>query len=856
MKVMTTMPNFPLPAPGPFVLVLAVLLACPGIGAGQQRGALDPKGIEFFENKIRPLLSKYCYECHSTQSKKVRGKLLVDSKQGMLRGGLSGLVIMPGNSAASELIKRVSSTDKDLRMPPRGDRLSKEEIILLSQWIDAGADWKESTNNLAAAATESHWSLKRLVKPPVPAGRFARGSNPVDAFVDAKLAEKGMARSSGADRRTLIRRVTFDLTGLPPTPDEIKSFVENNDPEAYKQLVDRLLASPHYGEHWARHWLDVVHYADTHGHDHDYSRPNSWRYRDYVIRSFNEDKPYARFVAEQVAGDALFPNDPQAIVALGFLAAGPWDHTLLATINQDTVDHLMGRNIDRDDIVSTVMNTFTSMTVHCARCHNHKFDPISQREYYALQAVFAGVDRADRPFDSDLRTHSRRRELLARKNAIIAKDFSKLPSLDSPEITGKIVALAKASSADKVSPAPKAPVRTGRPPAIDKILKVPLDQQTAEQRRELTLYILGAEVENELAALPQQQVVYAVTSASQPSSKPRPIHLLARGEITKPGEVVGPGTLGCVPELSGSLSIENVEDESLRRAALARWLTEERNVLTWRSIVNRVWHYHFGRGLCGTPNDFGAQGSTPSHPELLDWLAVWFRDVAKGSLKTLHRLIVTSETFRQSSQGKDLKNSLRPEVLKDSDNRLLWRMNRTRLTGEMVRDAMLQMSGRLDLKMGGPSATQFKHKGGDTFMPGGGAPAFIDYEHFDPDSPENARRAVYRFIFRTLADPLMDVLDCPDGGAMTPVRSCSTTALQALALLNNAFLIRQCEHIAAQVANKTKQPTDQVGALFHLMFQRSPNERESAAFTTFVRRHGLANACHVLLNSNEFFYID
>jgi len=247
-----------------------------------------------------------------------------------------------------------------------------------------------------------------------------------------------------ADKRTLLRRVYFDLIGMPPTVENMSDFLADSSPTAYKTVVDRLLASPRYGEHWARHWLDVAHYADTHGNDHDYYRPNAWPYRDYVIRSFNDDKPYARFVAEQVAGDALYPDDPQATVALGFLAAGPWDHTLMSTIREDTVDHRMGQNLDRDNMVSTVMSTFTSLTVHCARCHDHKFDPISQHEYYGLQAVFAGVDRADRPFDSDPRIQAKRNKLLARKMAIAAKDFAKLPALDSPEVAGKIAALAKA----------------------------------------------------------------------------------------------------------------------------------------------------------------------------------------------------------------------------------------------------------------------------------------------------------------------------------------------------------------------------------------------------------------------------
>jgi hypothetical protein len=1056
-----------------------------------------------FVRDIQPLLAARCVECH--QGDKPKGGLRLDAKSPALAGGESGPVIVPGKSAASDLITRITSADKDQRMPPKGERLTAAQIALLRDWIDAGALWPDGVDQPAATKVP-HWSLRPLIKPALPTTK----GNPIDAFIDAKLSEHELTRSPQADPRSLIRRVTFGLTGLPPTPEEVDAFVKaceafaaaaqqparalpdgastssasppapptpHPTPDPYAALVTRLLASPRHGEHWARHWLDVVHYADTHGNDHDFYRPNAWPYRDYVISAFNSDKPYARFVAEQVAGDVLFPDDPQATVALGFLAAGPWDHTLMSTIREDTVDHRMGQNLDRDNMVATVMSAFQSLTVHCARCHNHKFDPITQREYYGLQAVFAGVDRADRPFDTDAATLARRKALTAEKTAIAARDPALLASLDSPAMLDKVAAAtedyarrgqrwqplelinvasssasegtvfsreadgswfvsgqrpekdtfiltaqttlkairalrlevlpdkrlpqggpgrydngnfhlaqfratmrpAKGQSGDatklaftaaladhadagdtvagtidkdpntywsihprynepheavfelkdpagdgelvtltiyldftgksghqigrfrlgaSTQPAPASQLAPP-PPALAALLGIPGKDRTAQQRRDLVLALLGAEVERELAALPRPKFVYAATKdftasgSFRPALKPRPIHLLSRGDINKPGDVVGPGALACIPNLPASLDIANLEDESLRRAALARWLTDDRNALTWRSIVNRVWHYHFGRGLCDTPNDFGLMGGAPSHPELLDWLAVWFRDDAKGSLKKLHELIVTSETYRQASRVGSPESSVRsseskgrdegteaqrhegaskgirpgptpdtlnakPHTLRsDSDNRLLSRMNRTRLTGEMVRDAALAMSGRLDSRLGGPAEVQFNHKGIDrTFLPADGSPPFLDYEHFDPDAPENRRRAVYRFVFRTVPDPLMDALDCPDGGAMTPVRSVSTTAVQALAMLNNTLLIRQCEHIAARLAKEAPTADAQAAAAFRLMLQRPPRESERAAFITYIQRHGLANACHVLLCTNEFLYID
>ena len=928
-----------------------------------------------YVNDVRPILERSCLGCHGPEKKKKSGYRL-DVRDNALKGGDSGeAAIVPHSAKTSPLIRYVSGEDEDMLMPPEQSgkaRLTRAEVDILRAWIDAGPAWPEEPAG-ASGDAKLHWSLRTLVKPPVPVGH----ANPIDAFIRTKLALNKLAPTPTADRRTLIRRISYDLTGLPPTPDEVDAFVADHTPGAIDSLVTRLLASPRHGEHWARHWLDVAHYADTHGNDHDYARPNAWPYRDYVIRAFNDDKPYSRFIEEQVAGDALFPDDPQATVALGFLAAGPWDETLMVGVREDTVDHRFAQVLDRDDMVTTVMSTFTALTIHCARCHNHKFDPISQREYYALQAVFAGVDRADRSYDLDTSTHIRRRELVAKRTAIARRDAATMASLAEPETRREIASFmnayvsrqklwqplevvsvtnasgaatnfarqadgswfvsgerpetdtfivtaqmnAKDIRAIRLEAIPddrlpgKGPGRydpsgnfhltefraqaqpssgetkgatrlefsratadhgdrgdnianaidgqpntywsihprygdpheavfefkeplghdagitlivrleqngkpghqlgrfrlsycTGarapdqRPPlpaALVEMLGKREAERTPEEHRELSLRVLDYELERQLAALPAPRKVYAIakdfppTGSFKPAVTPRPIHMLMRGDLNKPGEPVDSGALSCVQGLGAALAISNPSDESARRAALAHWLTDDRNSLTWRCIVNRVWHYHFGRGLCETPNDFGKMGGTPSHPELLDWLALWFRDQAKGSLKALHRLIVTSETYRQSARDRaDL-------AARDPDNHLLWRMNRTRLSAEQVRDSLLQMSGRLDLTMGGPSVVQFVHRGKATFTPDGGAPPFLDYDGFAPDAPENRRRAIYRFSFRTVPDPFMDSLDTPDGGSLTPVRGQSTTVFGAFALLNNAFVIRQCEHIAARL---------------------------------------------------------
>jgi len=983
-----------------------------------------------FARDVRPILERSCFGCHGPEKRKNGYRL--DLRENALRGGDSGkAAILPHNAKASPLIRYVSGEDEEIFMPPKkSDKpaLSSAEIQMLREWIDAGPTWPDAlagTND-----TRPHWSLTPLVKPALPSAE----AQPIDAFIHAKLAEKKLTPSPEADRRTLIRRVTFDLTGLPPTPEEVASFIADKDKRAYEKLVGRLLDSPRYGEHWARHWLDVVNYADTHGNDHDYARPNAWPYRDYVIDAFNRDTPYGRFVQQQLAGDVLFPDDPQAPVALGFLAAGPWDETLMVGVREDTVDHRMAQNLDRDNMVTTVMSTFQSLTVHCARCHNHKFDPISQREYYGLQAVFAGVDRADRPYDEDARTHSLRRELLAKKNAISARAPAVLASLDSPETLHKVAAAIEAhehrrqawsplevvnvvsasvpdgtvfsrqsdgswlasgtrpdkdtfivtaqtnlrgirafrlevipdeslphqgpgrydngnfhlsefrvlaqpargetkgaeklhftramsdhsdqgdlidnavdgrddtywsvnprygetheavfelkepagfetgttftilldfkgktghqigrwrlsTCTDALPPEQRAPVAA----TIAPLLRLPDADRTPKQRRELALQFLANEVESELTALPAPRLVYAVTrdfpskGSFKPAVSPRPIYLLNRGDVNHAGDKIEPGALGCMAGLRSELKIAEGSDESARRAALAEWLTDSRNALTWRSIVNRVWSYHFDRGLCDTPNDFGKMGGLPSHPELLDWLAIWFRDEAKGSFKALHKLILTSATYRRSStpNGKAVEN--------DPENRLLSRMNSPRLSAEQLRDSVLQFSGSLDLKMGGPPAVQFVDHGKATFMPEGGAPAFLDYDHFDPDAPENRRRAIYRFLFRTVPDPFMDALDSPDGAAITPVRSVSVTPIQAFALLNDAFLIRQCEHIATRLAAQSKTPELQAEAAFRMIFLRTPHEQERAEIAAYIQRHGFANACQMLLNSNEFLYLN
>jgi len=700
-------------------------------------------------DSVRQVFERRCVSCH--QSPDAKGGLDLTSASGLRTGGDSGPAVVPGEVDGSVLIGYVTG-DKPL-MPKQGEPLLPDEVEALRGWIRNGALWPDDVRLTDQRfAGSKWWSTSPPVRPPVPAADPAWVRTPIDAFVWAKQRELGLRPSAEADRRALIRRLSYDLLGLPPSPEEVTAFVADPAPDAYERLVDRMLESPHYGERWARHWLDVVHYGDTHGYDKDKTRPNAWPYRDYVIRAFNEDKPYAQFVREQLAGDVMYPNTRDGVVATGFIAAGPFDFVGQIEVGEDIIDKKITRNLDRDDMVATAMNTFVSTTVQCARCHNHKFDPIPQADYYALQAVFAGVDRADRPYPLE-------------------------------------------SKADGAS-----------------------------------------------------GIVFAAATDFEPQGnfhptqgKPRAIHVLARGSEASPLEIAPPGALSCVTELTAQFDVSSAENEGPRRVALAEWIADPRNPLTWRSIVNRVWLYHFGRGLVDTPNDFGRMGAQPTHPELLDWLAVEFRDGGQ-SLKALHRLIVTSAVYRQASAHDEACAAI------DAGNQYLWRMNRRRLEAEAVYDAALVVAGKLDPTMYGPGFQAFAFR--DDHSPE------YKYQEHDPDDPKSHRRSIYRFIVRSVPDPFMETLDCADPSLIVEKRNETLTPLQVLAQLNNKFMVRMAEHFAQRASQRSPDLNEQLRYAFQLAIGREPDATELSELTKYAERHGLANACRAILNLNEFMFVD
>ena len=810
-----------------------------------------------FATSVLPIVQARCATCHPAAGGQA-GLSLV-TKAGMLRGGKSGPAIVPGDPAASLLLAKVSG-DPPL-MPPAGERVTADEIDLLRRWIAAGAAGEAPAGG--ASGQGAWWSFTPLHRPEVPEGDASWARNEVDRFVSAKLAAQGLRPSEEASRTALIRRLTYNLHGLPPAPAAIDSFVGDPSPRAYERLLDRLLASPRYGERWGRHWLDVVHYGESHGYDKDKARRNAWPYRDYVIRSFNSDKPYGRFIREQLAGDVLWPGDPEGLIATGFIAAGPWDYVGHAELREGTKDKKLARLLDRDDMLAATMSTFNSLTVHCARCHDHKFDPIRQEDYYALQAVFAGVDRAEQPYFDDPALHAAATEIWFRMRAAedelrpYKQSIEEAASPEIEHIDGEIYELGEESKdlLPKVGE-----VDTEETVARRVEIAARIEELRSEKKR-LALALMEPEgrdeygrlvarldrVRAEFDALPQPSYVYSAASYFKthgtftPAWEPRPVHVLAKGSVEAPLGRAAPGAVAAVPGLDGRFRLEPGSGEGAARAALADWLASPSNPLTWRSAANRVWHYHFGRGLADSPNDFGRMGSPPTHPGLLDWLAAELRD-SGGSFKGLHRKILLSATYRQSSAAGSERSGA------DTGNRFLWRMNRARLDAESVRDAVLWTGGQLDLAMGGPSAEHFVFK--DDHSP------VYDYARFDVASAASRRRSVYRFLVRSVQDPFMESLDCADPSLLVPKRSSTLTAIQALAMLNDPLMVEQSRRFAEGMRAAAGGLEEQVRYGFRRALGRKPAPEEALELAANAERHGLENSARIILNSNEFIFVD
>jgi hypothetical protein len=797
-----------------------ILIALFGSLTAAARQASDGDGIEFFERKIRPVLVARCHACHSAGAESVKGGLLLDSREAMLQGGASGPAIVPGRPDRSLLLRAVRYADEDLRMPPKvKDRLAPAEVADFETWVRRGAPAPPGRPAPPAPAkpAKPHWAFLPLADPAPPVPRLFRGDvgNEIDGFILAKLEERGLRPAAAADPRTLLRRATFDLTGLPPAPEEVEAFLADRSPDAFAKVVDRLLASPHYGERWGRHWLDLVRYADTAGDNSDFPVPQAYRYRNYVIRAFNEDKPYDQFLREQIAGDLLpAATDEERrdrLVATGFIAMARRFGTLVLDYNPHQII---------EDTIDTLGRSVLGLSLGCARCHDHKFDPLSQADYYALYGIFESTRY---PF----------------------------PGLEEVPIPRDFVPLVPKEEADAIL----RPFREKLGPLEAEVARLEKERAAFLERaaagavradeaarlvRRLDSAIGQAKRKRDDAArdAPPLETAYAVVDAERTGNA----RLHVRGDPRNLGaevprrflSVLGGASLP--PEARGSGRLE-----------LAAWLTDPRNPLTARVIVNRIWQHHFGRGLVSTPSDFGVRGAPPTHPDLLDFLARRFQE-GGGSIKALHRRILLSRAYQRSSAG-DSRNAE-----SDPDNEFLWRFPRRRLEAEAIRDALLAVSGTLDRSPGGPHP----------FPP----PKTWRFTQHNPFTAtyETRRRSVYLMTQRFKKDPFFATFDGADPNASTPVRTSSVTPAQALALMNDPFVRGQARAFAARLLAARDDDAGRVELAYLLAFGRPPADEERRAAGAFLReayarhrdsaRGAWSDYAQALFSVNEFLFVD
>ena len=947
-----------MPSPPPRRRVSAIAAAAAiFFAAASLTTAADPPD---FVRDIRPLLERSCLGCHSGEEEK--SGLRLDIRAEAFRGGDGhGPAIVPGKAAESVLVRFSRGDEPQMQMPPADanvPRLSPDEVAILAAWIDAGALWPEGIDRASLVDRRDHWAFQGVVRPAAPEVRDeAWPRNDIDRFILARLEAEGLFPAPEADRGQWLRRVTLDLTGLPPTPEEIDAFLADEAPGAHERVVDRLLASPRHGERMAQHWLDVVRYADTHGYEVNTERANAWPYRDWVVAAFNADMPYDTFVRRQLAGDADRDD-----AATGFLVTAAV--LLPGQIGADDVSKRLARQDALNDILINTGESFLGLSIGCARCHDHKFDPLSLRDYHALQAVFTGVTYEDRELRS-AEADARRAEIASHRGALAALDAARTaraplvghgsprpsvsprlnvdriasrratrvrftilatnslePCIDELEVfdtEGHNVALASAgatvmSSGDNVAPGRHelpfvhdglegnerswmsnttgsgwVEITFATPATVDRIVwardrkgvyadrtaiqyrieladgaDAPLEQVADASDRQalsaaapapasgsaladgltgedrLALATIDAERERltaRIAALDRGLTVFAGRF-----SAPEPARVLHRGDPEQPGDEVGPRSPLTFDDRLPPLTLPADAPEQARRLGLAEWIVHPANPLAARVIANRVWQWHFGTGLVETSSDFGRSGASPSHPELLDWLAAEL--VADGwSLKNLHRSIVLSATYRQG-------DAMTAEGLaEDSGNRLLWRYPSRRLEAEGIRDSMLAVSGLLDPSMGG--------RGFDLFRSRGGLDGFPPVETFSGDG---LKRMIYAHKVRMEKESVFGVFDCPDAGQTMARRRQSTTPIQALNLINSPFTIQVAEAFAAGVERDTatgdgSRVERQATQAVQLALGRAPTPEELTDSVALVSDYSLVALCRLLLNTGDFVTI-
>lgn len=804
------------------LFLLGILAACHGWQTPVDAQEVAQRPVNF-QRQIQPLFAKRCFACHGPDEGE--GGLRLHEHDAALAELDSGeRAITPGDVEKSALAFRIATDDESLRMPPEGKPLSAEEVALVRRWIEEGAQW------------EKHWAFtppRQQAPPTVKDDSWV--ANPIDAFILHGLEASGLTPAPPADKAALLRRVYYDLTGLPPTPEEVDAFLAEQSPTAYEEVIDRLLDSPQYGERWARHWLDVVRFAETNSFERDGVKPNAWRYRDYVIRAFNNDKPYDRFILEQLAGDELLDRSAETIIATGFYRLGVWD--------DEPADPLQAKFDGFDDIITTTSHGFLGLTIDCARCHDHKIDPIPQTDYYRMLAFFADL----RPYGArgDQRSWNQTDisppELAARYEALDQRQNELRRQMTEIEQRG----IVKMSAEDQ---------RKTEGGERAKVLEAKLQQHLTEEdwRRHSELKSKFNDAEQERKRLPPRE---AALSVAQCHVKPPETFVLLRGNPQGQGERVTPGFPALFDAPEPTLPAPPADAKSSgRRLTLARWIASPENLLTARVMVNRIWQHHFGRGIVRSPNNFGLGGDPPTHPELLDWLA---NDLVEGDwrIKRLHKLILLSNAYRMSSQAS-------PEGLaKDPNNDLFWRFNMRRLGAEEIRDSIHAVSGRLNLKMFGPG--MYPELSREVLQgqsqPGAG---------WGKSSPEEqARRSIYIHVKRSLIPPSLANFDFPETDRTCEARFITTIPTQALGMLNGDFSHQQARAFAQRLRDDA--PSDvrsQVHRGLRLAFCRpietSEVDRGLALIEKLKSNHQLSDQkalelyCLYLLNLNEFVYLD
>jgi len=791
-----------------------------GAAAAGQATPQAVKPIDF-ARQVQPILARRCYACHGPDH--VEGGLLLTHREAALQRTDSGeFAIVPGDVAASVMVSRITSDDDGERMPPEGDRVTEAEIEVIKQWIAQEAPWS------------SHWAFEPMqpVSPPAvddPAWRH----NPIDAFVYKGLADANLLPNPRADRRTLIRRAYYDLLGLPPSPDQVDAFVADNDPTAFEKLVNSLLDSPHYGEKWGRHWLDLVRFAETNSFERDGAKPNAWKFRDYVIRSLNDDKPYGQFVREQLAGDELDVVTSDTLTATGYFRLGIWD--------DEPADRLQARYDELDDIVTTTGQVFLGLTIDCARCHDHKIDPIPQKDYYSLLAFLADVTTYGQGNQIDVSP-----EELKQRYTELEKQIR---TVESAMKAIEQMGIVKMSAPDQRA-------TEGNKRERDKVLDAKLRDhlEPAQWDEYSQLKSQRGELDTQFKALPPRDQVLGLGYCI---AKPPATFVMFRGNPHSPTDEVGlafPTLFNSPPPAAPTPGARSAG----RRRLLAQWITDPTNKLSWRVIANRVWQFHFGRGIVQSSNNFGQLGTPPTHPELLDFLAQRFA-AEGGKLKSLHRLIMTSNAYQMSSQSRE------DALAADPGNDLLWRFDPRRLSAEEVRDSILAVNGSLNREVYGPSIYPRLSRevlAGQS-QPGSG---------WGKSSPEQEqRRSVYIHVKRSLLTPILSAFDLPEPDRSCEARFTTLQPGQALALLNGDFVHEQASRLAATIdaeALNDEILDDEmvVRKVIRSVLARDATATEIAEATQLMAdlrtQYGLSRQRSIdlfsltVLNWNEFVFLD